>query len=36
MKPAPFEYYAPDTVQEALVQLGEFGYEAKYLPADRA
>jgi carbon-monoxide dehydrogenase medium subunit len=31
MKPAPFEYYAPDTVQEALVQLGEFGYEAKVL-----
>jgi CO/xanthine dehydrogenase FAD-binding subunit len=31
MKPAPFEYYAPTTVEEALAHLGEFGYEAKVL-----
>ncbi|MEW6717283.1 MAG: xanthine dehydrogenase family protein subunit M [Chloroflexota bacterium] len=31
MKPAPFEYYAPATVEEALPLLGEYGYEAKIL-----
>jgi len=31
MKPAPFKYYAPDTVSEALGLLGEFGYDAKIL-----
>jgi CO/xanthine dehydrogenase FAD-binding subunit len=31
MKPAPFEYYAPRTVEEALVQLAEHGYDAKVL-----
>ena len=31
MKPAPFEYIAPTTIDEALVHLGEFGYEAKVL-----
>jgi len=31
MKPAPFEYYAPNTVDETLARLGEFGYEAKVL-----
>jgi len=31
MKPAPFEYYAPTTVEEALVNLAEYGYEAKPL-----
>ncbi len=31
MKPAPFQYYAPATVEEALAILGEHGYEAKVL-----
>jgi len=31
MKPAPFEYYAPRTVEEALARLAEHGYEAKAL-----
>jgi carbon-monoxide dehydrogenase medium subunit len=31
MKPAPFEYYAPNTVEEALALLTEYGYDAKVL-----
>lgn len=31
MKPAPFEYYAPTTVEEALSRLTEHGYDAKVL-----
>jgi carbon-monoxide dehydrogenase medium subunit len=31
MKPAPFKYYAPPTVPEALNYLAEFGYDAKIL-----
>ena len=31
MKPAPFEYYAPTTVDEALTRLAEHGYDAKVL-----
>jgi carbon-monoxide dehydrogenase medium subunit len=31
MKPAPFEYYAPTTVEEALSHLAEHGYDAKPL-----
>jgi carbon-monoxide dehydrogenase medium subunit len=31
MKPAPFEYFAPTTVEEALHLLGEHGYGAKPL-----
>jgi carbon-monoxide dehydrogenase medium subunit len=31
MKPAPFEYYAPTTVEEALAHLAEHGYDAKVL-----
>jgi len=31
MKPAPFEYFAPATVEEALGYLAEYGYEAKVL-----
>jgi carbon-monoxide dehydrogenase medium subunit len=31
MKPAPFEYYAPTTVDEALAHLAEYGYDAKVL-----
>lgn len=31
MKPAPFEYYAPTTVEEALALLTEHGYDAKVL-----
>lgn len=31
MKPPPFEYYAPTTVEEALAHLAEHGYEAKPL-----
>jgi carbon-monoxide dehydrogenase medium subunit len=31
MKPAPFEYFAPTTVDEALANLAEYGYEAKVL-----
>jgi len=31
MKPAPFEYFAPNSVEEALALLAEHGYEAKVL-----
>jgi carbon-monoxide dehydrogenase medium subunit len=31
MKPAPFKYYAPTTVSEALTHLAEYGYDAKVL-----
>lgn len=31
MKPAPFDYFAPDTVEEALALLAEHGDEAKVL-----
>ena len=31
MKPAPFEYYVPTTVEEALAHLAEHGYDAKVL-----
>ena len=31
MKPAPFEYHAPDTVSDAVALLREFGDEAKVL-----
>ncbi|OGO26773.1 MAG: hypothetical protein A2W33_02310 [Chloroflexi bacterium RBG_16_52_11] len=31
MKPAPFEYFAPTSVDEALANLAEYGYEAKVL-----
>jgi len=31
MKPSPFKYYAPTTVEEALAHLAEHGYEAKAL-----
>jgi carbon-monoxide dehydrogenase medium subunit len=31
MKPAPFEYYAPTTIDEALTYLAEHGYDAKPL-----
>lgn len=31
MKPAPFEYYAPTTVDETLARLSEHGYDAKVL-----
>ncbi len=31
MKPAPFKYYAPTTVEEALAHLAEHGYDAKVL-----
>lgn len=31
MKPPPFEYYAPTTVEEALAHLEEHGYDAKPL-----
>jgi CO/xanthine dehydrogenase FAD-binding subunit len=31
MKPAPFEYYAPASVDEALARLAEFGWDAKAL-----
>jgi carbon-monoxide dehydrogenase medium subunit len=31
MKPAPFEYYSPETVDEALARLAEFGWDAKVL-----
>lgn len=31
MKPPPFEYYAPTSVEEALAQLAKFGYDAKPL-----
>jgi CO/xanthine dehydrogenase FAD-binding subunit len=31
MKPPPFEYFAPDTIEEALTHLAEYGYDAKAL-----
>ena len=31
MKPSPFKYYAPTTVEEALACLAEYGYDAKVL-----
>ena len=31
MKPPPFEYYAPNTTEEALTHLAEHGYDAKAL-----
>ena len=31
MKPAPFEYYAPTSVEQALTHLSEHGYDAKVL-----
>jgi carbon-monoxide dehydrogenase medium subunit len=31
MKPAPFKYFAPHTVEEALAHLAEHGYDAKVL-----
>jgi CO/xanthine dehydrogenase FAD-binding subunit len=31
MKPAPFKYYTPTTVEEALAHLAEHGYDAKPL-----
>lgn len=31
MKPAPFEYYAPTTVEEALTNLTDLGYSGKVL-----
>jgi carbon-monoxide dehydrogenase medium subunit len=31
MKPAPFEYFAPTTLDEALARLTEYGYDAKVL-----
>ncbi len=31
MKPPPFEYYAPTTVEEAVAHLAEHGYDAKPL-----
>jgi carbon-monoxide dehydrogenase medium subunit len=31
MKPAPFKYYAPTTIQETLATLAKHGYEAKVL-----
>jgi carbon-monoxide dehydrogenase medium subunit len=31
MKPAPFKYYSPTTVEEALTLLAEHGYDAKVL-----
>lgn len=31
MKPAPFEYFSPTTVDETMAHLGEYGYEAKVL-----
>jgi carbon-monoxide dehydrogenase medium subunit len=31
VKPAPFEYYAPTTVKEALAHLAEYGWDAKAL-----
>jgi len=31
MKPAPFEYFAPTTIDETMSRLSEYGYEAKVL-----
>ena len=31
MKPAPFKYFAPTSVEEALSHLAQYGYDAKVL-----
>ena len=31
MKPGPFDYFAPSTMEEALASLSEYGYDAKVL-----
>jgi carbon-monoxide dehydrogenase medium subunit len=31
MKPAPFKYHAPDSLEEALALLSQYGYDAKVL-----
>ena len=31
MKPTPFEYYAPTSIEQALAHLSEHGYDAKVL-----
>ncbi|MEJ2352308.1 MAG: FAD binding domain-containing protein, partial [Anaerolineales bacterium] len=31
MKPGPFDYFAPTTMDEALATLAEYGYDAKVL-----
>ena len=31
MKPAPFDYFAPDSVAEASALLAQYGYDAKIL-----
>ena len=31
MKPAPFEYIAPSSLEEALGALADYGYDAKLL-----
>ena len=31
MKPTPFKYYAPTTIEETLAHLAEYGYDAKVL-----
>ena len=31
MKPAPFDYYAPETLEEALALMSQHGYDAKVL-----
>ena len=31
MKPPPFDYYNPDSIDAALVHLAEHGYDAKAL-----
>ena len=36
MKPAPFAYFAPTNVQEALDRLNQLGYDGKVLAGDRA
>ena len=33
MKPRPFEYARPDTVDEALELLAEYGDDARFWPA---
>ena len=35
MKPAPFEYHSPNTLQEALSLLHERGDEAKFIAGTR-
>ncbi|MFO7537462.1 MAG: FAD binding domain-containing protein, partial [Chloroflexota bacterium] len=31
MKPAPFDYFAPDSLEEALDLIAQYGYDAKLL-----